>query len=89
MNYLTYIGLIAGFLTSSSFIPQVIKVLRDKETEGLSLSMYVIYLTGLSLWIVYSVLIKDITLLIANAVTFILAFPILVIAIKHKKQVLM
>ena len=84
MNYTINIGFIAAFLTSIAFIPQVIKVIRDKQTEGVSLSMYLIFVSGVFFWIIYGFLIKDMAILIANTLTFSLAFPVLIVVIKNK-----
>ena len=86
MNYTINIGFIAAFLTSIAFIPQVIKVLRDKQTEGVSLSMYLMFVSGVFFWIVYGFLIQDMAILIANTLTFSLAFPVLIVVIKNKSS---
>lgn len=46
--------------------------------------MYVIFISGLILWIVYSVLVKDLAIFLANIITFSLAFPVLLVIIKNK-----
>ena len=46
------LGLGAAFLTTFGFIPQVIKMVRTKDTSSISLSMYVVLVTGVSLWLV-------------------------------------
>ena len=51
------VGTIAGVCSTSSFIPQVIKVWRDKDTEAISKKMYVVTVTAFSLWIVYGLMI--------------------------------
>ena len=50
------VGTIAGVCSTSSFIPQVIKVWRDKDTEAISKKMYVVTVTAFSLWIVYGLI---------------------------------
>jgi len=39
-------GLLAGFLTTGAFLPQIIKTVKTKDTKNLSLSMYVVYVVG-------------------------------------------
>ncbi len=46
-NLIEYIGLLAGFCTTAAFLPQLFKVLKTRETRGISCSMYVIFLFGL------------------------------------------
>ena len=83
MNYVTIIGLAAAILTSIAFVPQVIKIWKTKSAKDISLGMFVIFCTGLILWLVYGVLIKSLPVVAANAVTLVLALSILVLKIKH------
>jgi MtN3 and saliva related transmembrane protein len=84
MNYIIIVGFIAAFLTSMAFIPQVIQVIRDKQTDGISLPMYLIFVTGVICWIIYGILVKDMAILIANVITFTLAFPVLIVVVKNR-----
>ena len=47
------IGLIAAAITTSAFIPQVYKVYKEKNSVGISLTMYLIFIVGLSIWLFY------------------------------------
>jgi MtN3 and saliva related transmembrane protein len=80
----TAIGLIAGILTTISFLPQVIKILKTKDTTSISLLMYIIFTTGVFLWLIYGILVKDYPVIIANFITFILASMILTLKIREK-----
>ena len=84
MSLITLLGLLAGALTTISFIPQVIQVIKTKSTADISAWMFIILTTGVFLWLVYGILIEDLPLLIANLITFILASIILVYKIKYK-----
>jgi len=83
INYIAVIGLIAGTCTTLSFFPQLIKTLRVKETKDLSLSMYIVLAAGLLLWTTYGIFIKDIPVIVANSVSFVLASIILVLKMKY------
>lgn len=63
------IGLIAAVLTTSAFVPQVIKTRKTKEVENLSLSMYLVMLTGVLLWLVYGIYIESTSIILANLLT--------------------
>lgn len=63
----TTIGIIAGILTSISMVPQLIKVLKEKDVENLSPLMIAILLTGVSLWVLYGVILKDGPIILSNA----------------------
>ncbi len=78
------IGSIAGVLTTAAFLPQVIKVIKTKDTSSLSLGMYLMQVLGIFLWLVHGAVIRDMALLIANAVTFCLASIILFYKLKYK-----
>lgn len=62
----TAIGIIAGILTSISMVPQLIKVLKEKDVENLSPLMIAILLTGVSLWVVYGIILSDWPIIISN-----------------------
>jgi len=66
------IGLVAATLTTSAFIPQVYKVYKEKNAAGISLTMYLILFTGVSLWFLYGFLIGSISVVLANGITLIL-----------------
>lgn len=78
------IGTIAATLTTLSFLPQAILVLRTQETRGISLGMYSAFTLGVALWILYGIQLGAIPIIIANSVTFCLALSILVIVVKNK-----
>lgn len=75
------IGTIAAVLTTSSFLPQAIKVIKTKDTKGISLIMYLMNVTGIFLWFVYGILIHDGA---ANGITFVLSSIILICKLKYK-----
>src|SRR6266480_4155535 len=66
MSVLGLIGIFAAFCTTVSFVPQIIK-LRKQGGEDLSHSMLFLYLTGVSLWLVYGLMIHAAAVIWANA----------------------
>lgn len=70
-------GALAGCCTTAAFIPQVVEVYVTGDTDGLSLPMYCIFVTGVVMWIVYGVCKKAGAMIGANVVTFVLAGYIL------------
>lgn len=84
MSLYTIIGLAGATCTTLSFLPQAIQVIKTKHTKDLSLAMYSIFTTGVFLWFVYGLLVMDIPLIIANAITFLFAATILIMKIKYK-----
>ncbi len=73
------IGYIAACLTTSSFLPQAIKVLRTRDTSSLSLLMYITFNVGVALWLTYGVMRDDPVIIVANCVTIVLSMTILAI----------
>jgi MtN3 and saliva related transmembrane protein len=82
-DWTTLVGLTAATCTTSSFLPQVIKTLRSKNTKDISLLMYAILTMGLFLWLVYGFILKDIPLILANCISFSLAMCVLLLKIRH------
>jgi MtN3 and saliva related transmembrane protein len=82
-NIITLIGLLAATGTTVSFLPQAIKIFQTKETKGISLSMYLIFTTGVLLWLIYGILKADLPIIISNGITFVLAGSIIYFKLKH------
>lgn len=76
------VGISAGICTATSFIPQIRKILLTKATKDISLYMYIVYCTGLILWITYGVLISSFSVISANFFTLILAVSILILKLR-------
>lgn len=74
------IGLVAAMLTTISFLPQTVMVLRTRCTDGISLSMYALFTTGVAGWLAYGVLDNSLPIILANAVT--LAFAATILSLK-------
>lgn len=83
MDYISVIGFIAGTFTTVSFLPQVFKIYRTKQTRDLSLPMYVILFIGVILWVVYGVLSRSLPVIIANSVVIGLNLYILIMKVKY------
>ena len=78
------IGLIAAFFTTSAFVPQVVKTWKTKEVENLSLTMYLVMLTGVILWLIYGIYINSLSIILANIVTITLVCVIIVLKLRYK-----
>ncbi len=73
------IGIIAAFLTTLSFLPQAILVIRTRKTDGISLTMYAMFTLGVAGWLAYGLMTGAVPVILANAVTLVLASIILAI----------
>lgn len=76
-----FIGLLAAILTTVSFLPQTLLVLRTRETAGISLSMYALFTVGVAGWLVFGLLQGSLPIILANSVTLVLAAIILAMKI--------
>jgi MtN3 and saliva related transmembrane protein len=81
MTYTNYIGFLAATLTTVSFIPQALKIFRTRQTKDISLWMYISFVIGVSLWLVYGIIGHDWPIILANIVTLTLVIPILIFKI--------
>ncbi len=84
MSKTEIIGLIAGFLTTMSFVPQVLKTWRSKSARDLSLVMFLLYCVGVFLWMIYGIWINELPVILWNIITLILASIILFFKLKYK-----
>jgi len=80
------IGYIAAILTTLSFLPQAIQTIKTRNTDGISLLMYLMFTIGVAFWLLYGILIKNNAIIIANAMTLILASIILAIKISNLRH---
>jgi len=73
MDTTSLIGNIAAILTTSSFLPQAIKTIKTKDTGSLSFPMYLLFVIGVSLWLVYGTLNQQMPIIVGNSITLILS----------------
>ncbi|WP_111976836.1 SemiSWEET transporter [Algibacillus agarilyticus] len=90
MTNLEILGFISAFLTTFSFLPQAIQVIKTRDTQSLSLAMYSFFTVGVAGWLAYGLYKEDSAMIVANMITFLLAACILSIKIyndiKSKKS---
>lgn len=72
-----WFGYIAAFCTTFSFIPQVLHIMRTKNTAAISLGMYSIFTFGIAMWLTYGIVLNNLPMTLANGVTLVLALMIL------------
>lgn len=77
LSNIDILGYIAAIFTTCSFVPQALKVIKTKNTNGISLIMYIMFVVGVSLWLVYGVLAKQYSVALANGITLIFSSLIL------------
>ena len=80
-----FFGYFAAILTTFAFLPQLIKTLKTKKADDVSLVTLIMFLSGLLSWMIYGYEISSLPILIANFITFILNLLILISKIKYSK----
>lgn len=70
-------GFLAAFTTTIAFLPQTLKTIKNRNTQGISFIMYLVFTIGVFMWIVYALYIGDLAILLANLFTFIFSTIIL------------
>jgi MtN3 and saliva related transmembrane protein len=78
-----WIGYAAAVLTTAAFFPQVLKSFRSRETNHISLGMYVLLCSGIILWLIYGLMLDALPIILANIVTLILAGAILFMKLRN------
>jgi MtN3 and saliva related transmembrane protein len=82
MSATELIGFAAATLTTLAFVPQALMTWRRRRAEGVSLGMYVVFVSGLALWLAYGLLLGSLPIILSNIVTLILASFILGMKLK-------
>lgn len=86
MNSMEWIGIAAGVLTAASMLPQLIKVIREKHVEDLSVAMLLILIAGLCLWVVYGFMRKDSPLIYTNLFSVAVNGALVFFRIKYSRK---
>lgn len=81
-----WLGYIAAFCTTAAFVPQALQVWRTKRTQDLSLGMFLTFTVGVGLWLLYGIAIQSMPVVLANALTLLLAGYILYMKLTEKHR---
>ena len=80
----TALGTVAGILSTSSFVPQVIKAYREGNTEAISKKMYIVTVSAFVLWTVYGFLVGSMPLIVFNTLSLVLSGTILFLKLRNR-----
>jgi MtN3 and saliva related transmembrane protein len=78
------LGLVAGFLTTIAFVPQVWKIWKSKSADDVSLPAFIAFAVGVAMWMAYGFLRQEPPIVIWNAITLVLALAIVVMKVRYK-----
>ena len=83
-NLTETIGFIAAVFTTLAYVPQVMKVWKSRSAKDVSMRMYLMMCTGVSLWLVYGIRLRSLPIIAANGTALVLTLAILGLKIKHR-----
>ncbi|QNP40222.1 SemiSWEET transporter [Lysobacter solisilvae (ex Woo and Kim 2020)] len=78
-----WVGYAAATLTTVSFVPQAFKIIRSRQTQGISLGMYVMFTVGVAFWLAYGIVLMSWPMILSNIVTLALAATILGLKLRY------
>jgi MtN3 and saliva related transmembrane protein len=85
IDYIEGIGLLAAALTTHSFFPQVYKTWKTKDVSAFSMTTFTLFFIGIVCWLIYGIYKESLSMILANTITMVLAFIILVFIFKYRK----
>lgn len=86
MDGVTTFGLVAAVCTTASFVPQAVKTIKTQDTTSISLVMYLLFTFGTLMWLIYGLLSNNMPVILANAITLLLASTILYFKMRHQNK---
>ncbi|MFE8048938.1 SemiSWEET family sugar transporter [Brenneria goodwinii] len=81
------LGTLAAWVTTGSFFLQVVHIIRNKDTTGISLGMYASLFFGVSCWTAYGFNIHDIPVMTANGITMLLAVVVIALKLYNEREI--
>lgn len=86
MGFVTILGYLAALASMASFVPQAVKIIRSRQTKGISSGMYLLTVTAFALWLAYGIWLRQWPLVISNAVCFLLSVFILAMTMMPQRK---
>ena len=86
MTLVDLLGTAAATLTTGCFVPQVVRLWRTRNAEGISLVTFTAFALGVALWFAYGVILHSWPIILANAITLVLAFAIIALTLRFRRR---
>ena len=77
------IGYLAATVTTASILPQLLKIVRTKSANDISIWMFLVYFAGDSLWFYYGCLMKSVPIMLSNLAALMVIFTIILLTKKY------
>lgn len=84
MSALQLLGLAAGTISSITFLPQVIRIWKTKSAKDISLQMLLLLILGVTMWLVYGILVKDAAIIYTNSMVLTMSLIMMYFKFKYK-----
>lgn len=81
--HIELVGSLAAVITTMGWIPQIIKIVRHRETAGISLVTNISLALGVLLWLCYGIMITSWPVMAANGMTLLLILTILGLKLRY------
>lgn len=81
--FVQIIGYTAAALTTLCQVPQALRIMKTHHTKDISLATYTALGLGVFLWIIYGIYVKDMVIILANIITFIIVFYIWLLKLRY------
>jgi len=78
------VGAGAALCSVFSFVPQLVKLIREKAGDELSVRMYLLTVTAFFLWTIYGLLLASWPLIVSNVVSLALSSAILTLRLRYR-----
>lgn len=86
MNAINWIGTLAGTFTTIAFVPQVAKAWVSRSTRDISLWTFLLFSSGVLLWLMYGILLRSMPIIAANGITLLLSASILFLKLRDIRR---
>ena len=85
-NFVEIVGLAAGICTAVSLLPQIIKIIKERKAEDISLFYLIVLLCGLGLWTYYGFLKQDVPIIATNIFSMVLNIIMIILGSIYKRK---
>ncbi len=86
MDYIKLLGLVAGTITSVTFLPQVIRIYKTKSAKDISSAMLGMLIVGVAMWLAYGIAVNDIAIMYTNGMVLFLSLIMLYFKFRFKEN---
>lgn len=86
MTIVDILGSAAATLTTGCFVPQVVRLWRTRNAEGISLVTFSAFSVGVALWLAYGAILRAWPIIVSNAITLVLAIAIIVLTVRFRRR---